>query len=265
MDASKYKKSRRVRSWYLYEQYKSLENNQLDAARKLKSRSYQDRILRQELSERRARRKLCDQFGNSQSECGIENKSTKTSLDVGTDDLYKSFHELQDEAINTSVSFFEDAADVESQRNSLELSSDDFKDSDDQNDVQSRAESPNSVINIKSEETLTESYIEIEKKPKYQNMELDLDDVRQKLQCLERLAQMGDFDKFSENEGSLYSIEEEELKQIIMQDKNVDTPENNIYLMWTKLVSFAFQIMELNHGNFNGCMNILLELSWLIY
>lgn len=255
VDISKYKKSRRVRSWYLYEQFKSLERNQLDAARKLKSRSYQDRILQQELSERKARRKLYDQFGHSQSDCGIEpslkSESTKTSLDVSSDDFYESFYELQNDEELIKIGDHED--DDNQLSCQCKTNCDDkFESVDDQKDDERYTES---VGNVMSEETLTEDIkncIKIKKQPKpvhtHPHMALNFDVVKEKLQCLERLAHMRDLEKLSEND-SLHSIEDDDLNNIIMQDKNVTTSDNNIGFMWSKLVSFAYQLMELNHGN----------------
>lgn len=63
-------RSDRMRSWYLLEQYKSLEQNQLIAAERLRSRSYQEGLLSRELSERRQRRRLAGD--ESCSDCNLQ-------------------------------------------------------------------------------------------------------------------------------------------------------------------------------------------------
>ncbi|CAH2037884.1 unnamed protein product, partial [Iphiclides podalirius] len=93
LDSDPNKRAKRVRSWYLYEQYKSLESNQLQAARALKDRSSQGRILHRELRERRARRRLCDQFGACQSESILPrgaSSDTGTLASASTDDFIDS-------------------------------------------------------------------------------------------------------------------------------------------------------------------------------
>lgn len=82
----------------MYEQYKSLERNQSDAAQQLKDKSYQDRILHQEMAERRARRRLCHEPG-CQSESGIEsiNSNEKSCVSASNDDFFESFCEIHSE------------------------------------------------------------------------------------------------------------------------------------------------------------------------
>lgn len=112
-----HRKSLRVRSWYLYEQYKALEKNQIDAAQKLRNKSYQDRLLRQELAERRARRRLYDEFGLCSSEPNIERIRSEAAscLSVPHDDCFESFSELQDAAFGADGDAEVDATDTESE------------------------------------------------------------------------------------------------------------------------------------------------------
>lgn len=242
------KRSRRVRSWYLYEQFKSLERNQIDATQKLKDRSYQERILRQELSERKARRKLYDQFGLCNSESRIErsvkSEGAKTALSISADDFFESFCELQDTRLNNAKdNLSEDCSP------GGKLYEDDYK-SVDQKDATSYAESVNSVVNIKSEETFTEDIeqeIGGEEHTVVDEINLYFDEVKDNLERIEKLTELDVDDKIFEKD-SLYSIDERDAPPVVMKDKNVNTCENNIFAMWSKLVSFAYQIIQLNHG-----------------
>lgn len=242
------RRSRRVRSWYLYEQFKSLERNQQDATQKLKDRSFQDRILRQELSERKARRKLYDQFGLCHSEDRIErsvkSEGATTDLSVSTDDFYESFCELQDGRLTNATDNLSEAC------SHRKLYEDDFKSVHEPKDDTSYAESVNSVVNVKSEETITEDLekeLDCEEPTVVAEINLYFNEVKDNLERIEKLTELDVGDKFFEKD-SLYSIEEKDAPPVVMKDKNVNTSENNVFAMWSKLVSFAYQIIQLNHG-----------------
>lgn len=242
------KRSRRVRSWYLYEQFKSLERNQLDASQKLKDRSYQDRILRQELSERKARRSLYDQFGLCQSESRIErsvkSEGAKTALSVSNSDFFESFCELQNERLTNATDNLSETC------SQGKLYEDDFKSVDEQKDDKSYADSVNSVVNIKSDETITvdlEKELDCEEHTVVEEINLYFDEVKDNLECIEKLTELDVDDKILQKD-SLYSIEEKDAAPVVMKDKKVSTCENNAFAMWSKLVSFAYQIVQLNHG-----------------
>lgn len=79
-----------MRSWYLYEQFKALEKNQKDATLKLKDRLYQGPHLHQELRERRERRRLIDEF--SMSDSGIDRFSSDIRISVN--DSFRSFSDF---------------------------------------------------------------------------------------------------------------------------------------------------------------------------
>ncbi|KAL0892803.1 hypothetical protein ABMA27_014499 [Loxostege sticticalis] len=248
------KKSSRVRSWYLYEQFKSLERNQLEAAQKLKDRSYQDRILRQELSERRARRRLYDQYGVSHSESHIIQKSTsevnKTALSASTDDFFESFCELQeDERSSEGDERNTDTEDEYSQDDSQagKRYLDEFKSLDEIKDDQSIPDSVNSVVRKHSDnfEDLTVPELELVKKSIAEEITQQFETVKENIQCLEKYSKLCSEDKISEVESS-ESVAECDLKKSVLHQRESDI---NLYNMWSKLVSFAYQVIQLNHGN----------------
>lgn len=93
-----HRKARRVRSWYLYEQFKALEKNQIEATQNLKDRLHQG-SLHQELLDRRERRRLVDELSTSDS--GIDRFSS--DIRIGVDDSFRSisdFHNVPLHDIN---------------------------------------------------------------------------------------------------------------------------------------------------------------------
>lgn len=93
-----HRKARRVRSWYLYEQFKALEKNQVEATQNLKDKLYHGQ-LHQELRERRERRRLVDEF--SMSDSGIDRFSSDIRINVN--DSFRSishFHNVPSHDIN---------------------------------------------------------------------------------------------------------------------------------------------------------------------
>uniref|UniRef100_A0A2A4K1S3 Uncharacterized protein n=1 Tax=Heliothis virescens TaxID=7102 RepID=A0A2A4K1S3_HELVI len=250
------KKSHRVRSWYLYEQYKSLERSQLDAAQKLKDRSYQERILRQELSERRARRKLYDQFGLCQSESRLKKErsgSTKSSVSASNDDFFESFCVLQDDERVTQITGTEFSEDSFSQ-DGLSASKcciNDFKSEDPKDDC-SYTGSVNSVVeNLKpfNDEFLpAKDNMEFSQDSIVEDINMQLDSVKEDIICLENFTKLEDVDKISEDE-SLNTVDECESKPDTVSERTVQEYNNNVIAIWSRLVSFAYQVVQLNHGN----------------
>lgn len=240
------KRSRRVRSWYLYEQLKSLERSQLDAARKLKDRSYQDKFLRQELSERRVRRNLYDQFGLCQSESRFEHsvkrEGADTAFSVRSDDFYESFYEQQDVRINN-------ASDNISGCSVKKNYEEEFKSIDEDKDCTSHTESVKSSMNDKSQETVVEDIeneIEDVDHTVVNEINLFFDEVKDNLECIEKLTELTVDDKIVEYD--THSIEEHDA-EVAMKDKNINTAsDTSVFTMWSKLVSFAYQIIQLNQG-----------------
>ncbi|CAB3223764.1 unnamed protein product [Arctia plantaginis] len=295
---TKDKKSLRVRSWYLYEQYKSLEKHQLDAAQKLKNRSYQDKILRQELSERRARRKLCDQFGLCQSESSIQKTLSNhtahaPTLSVSNDDFFESFSEQDDEHVTKETEF-----DYSEETTQIKSSVEDFKSLEERNDNVSNSDSINSVVenittaniaeikcnsdcsaysenaNCEDEnfvstfnesneyEYLSDSPItpviiaqDINKqldsvREDIQRLEditkFEIDSSRDDIQCLEDITKIED--KSSDNVSQCSQDAAHHPKFIRNKDKEKESYKE-IIPVWSKLVNYAYQIVQLNHGN----------------
>lgn len=81
-----------MRSWYLYEQFKALEKNQKEATQNLKHRLYHGPVLHQELRERRERRRLLDEF--SMSDSGIDRFSS--DIHISVNDSFRSFSDFHD-------------------------------------------------------------------------------------------------------------------------------------------------------------------------
>ncbi|XP_028172799.1 uncharacterized protein LOC114361810 [Ostrinia furnacalis] len=253
---SKDRKSKRVRSWYLYEQFKSLERNQLDAAQKLKNKSYQDRILRQELSERRERRKLYDQYGVCHSESRITKSASegnKTSLSASTDDFFETFCELQEDERSSEAEHETDTEDVYSQDDSQtgKRYLDEFKSLENIKDDQSFTDSVNSVVqNYKCCENFTEDLreeLELVKKSIAEEITQQFETVKENIECLEKYSKLCSEDKISDAESS-ESVDACacDLNKSLRHNRESDI---NLYNIWSKLVSFAYQVIQLNHGN----------------
>lgn len=246
-----------MRSWYLYEQYKSLERSQLDAAQKLKDRSYQERILRQELSERRARRKLYDQFGLCQSESrikkSIKSESAEISVSTSNDDFFESFCELREAERADPVSGIEFSDDTFSQDclSASKCCIDDYKSLEEHKDDNSYAGSVTSVVeNFKHacDHCELPQEMEFTKKSIAEDIVMQLDSVKEDIQCLEKFAKLEDVEKISEHE-SLNTVEDCESKHATVSEKNDQEYNNNIVAIWSRLVSFAYQVVQLNHGD----------------
>ncbi|KAM3964342.1 uncharacterized protein ACR2FA_001313 [Aphomia sociella] len=253
-----HKKTKRVRSWYLYEQFKSLERNQLDAAQKLKDRSYQERILRQELRERRARRKIYDQFGlctsDSLTEKSSQSEGTRTTLNVSNDEFFESFCELDENERLSQITGNDigDPEDIFSQDESLIGKSyvEEFKSIDDIRNDNSCAESMNSVVENDNTENLADDIKEELKSVKKniaENISIELEKVKENLQYLDNYNKLYDENKTSAVK-CLNFTETPKSNNVRERVCRVDN-DNNLYIMWSKLVSFAYQVIRLNHGN----------------
>jgi hypothetical protein len=236
------RKSRHVRSWYLYEQYKSLERNQLDAAQKLRDRSNQENILRQELHERRVRRKLYDECelacrSDSQIQKSI---SDAKSLSNSSEDFFESFCELHnnDSSPDSEVSDSEDVYSQDDSHSPVE-----FKSLDNMKDDQSYAESINSVIeNYKSNEDLEGTInqkLTLVEKSIAEEISLRLETYKENIECLEKITRLY-------KDSSLASVEEPPKK--ISAGHNTNECDVTVFNIWSKLVSFAYQVIQLNHG-----------------
>lgn len=82
-----------------------------------------------------------------------------------------------------------------------------------------------------------------------ENMSLQMETVKENIQCLK------DFNKFQVSDqlskydfecGSYCSTENSIQSQ--MEGTKVGEAENNVLAIWSKLVSFAYQVVQLNHG-----------------
>ena len=249
----------------------------MDAAQKLKDRSYQERILRQELSERRARRKLYDQFGLCQSESRLKrdksgsNYAQRTTVSTSDDDFFESFYLLhEDERVTqiTGSNEFTGEGEVDSfSQDGLSASQcclTNYACVDDQNKDEngSCVGSVTSVVeNLKSDEFIPPEEIEFMqntideeiqksihdiKNSIAQDINTQLDSVREDIICLENIAKLDDVDKISE-QNSFNKAAVRELKNVRIS-KKADS-ECNVIAIWSRLVSFAYQVVQLNHGD----------------
>ncbi|XP_039754114.1 uncharacterized protein LOC120629283 isoform X1 [Pararge aegeria] len=248
-----HKKCHRVRSWYLYEQYKSLEKNQLDAAERLKNKSYQDKILKQEIKERRERRSLCSHFGSCQSESKIEktikSAPSKGPLSVNTDDLYETFCNLQD---YHSYDFNDNISNNDSSQTSKNF--EEFRSVDDKREL-SDNESVHSVIkNVTFDKNLADDVkgeLEIVKQNIADNINIQLETVKENIECLKKFTTLGDTDNIPDNDSSDV-FEQCISSEVCAGEEDKFSPKNNkeFFPSWAKLVAFANESVQFNHGNF---------------
>lgn len=253
------KRSDRVRSWYMYEQFKSLERNQLQAAQKLKDRSYQERILRQELSERRARRKIYDQFGLSHSESRLERdiNSTriKTELSVSADDCFESVCELQEDEELAEEKLLSEDTFSEDDSIGVKCYTDEFKSVKDTKDG-SYDESVTSVMkNLNNDENLSDDLKKIIKTETNiaQNINLQLEEVKENIQCIEKYTELVNDNILEDDITPIDDLSEELKSKKVLTEKTSKEFDSNLFIVWTKLVSFAYQLLQLNHGNIYLC------------
>ncbi|CAH3997500.1 unnamed protein product [Pieris brassicae] len=216
------KKSRRVRSWYLYEQFKSLEKSQLDAARKLKDRPYQERVLHKELNERRSRRRLCDQFGLCQSETGLgrNGEPSKTLLSTSTGDFYESFCKLHND--EGDIYSCDDSQSSKTYQECRVTYNDDL----------SHVESVASVIqNFSYDDNLTDNVKEdlqsVQRNINIaEDINLQLEAVKENLECIEKYTKMCEEGQISEGESfdSVVTREKKNLAERRLKTKNKSEP-----------------------------------------
>ncbi|RVE48093.1 hypothetical protein evm_007280 [Chilo suppressalis] len=222
---TKEKKSHRIRSWYLYEQYKSLERNQLDAAQKLKERSYQDNILRQELRERRSRRKLYDGFDLScERECHVQGSTSddvKATLSRSSEDFFESFCELQEDKSNKDSELDSSIEETFSQDDSQigKRYLDAYKDLEDIKDDQSYEESIHSVVeNYKSDEDFLAADLQEKLMVVQKNITAQLD--QQKANNFEKYAKTCNDYKISESHSPTKLYSSITVTAIMTMDRN---------------------------------------------
>ncbi|XP_013169095.1 PREDICTED: uncharacterized protein LOC106118877 isoform X3 [Papilio xuthus] len=226
------KKAKRVQSWYLYEQYKSLEKNQIDGAQVLRDRSCQEKLLHKELEERRARRHYCNQMVSCNSEgrmqsCMGSDAGTLTS--VSTNDFidnFCGFQESDDTIVNSDQTY-----DLSYERTR-------YQDASDNKPAVTYQENSNTL----EREIETNSDLNTELNVVKQNIEesvnMQLEAMKENIQCLEKYAKQSFVDKTEEPIKSL--------KHCSVYKAEYD---NSLLAIWSGLVSFAYQVMRLNRGN----------------
>ncbi|KPJ08293.1 hypothetical protein RR48_13032 [Papilio machaon] len=225
LDVDPAKKAKRVQSWYLYEQYKSLEKNQIDGAQVLRDRSCQEKILHKELEERRARRHFCNQLGSCNSDgrmqsCMGSDAGTLTSL--STDDFIDNF-----------CGFQESSETIVNSDQTYDLSNDN-------NTAVTYQETSNTL----EKEIETNSDLTTELKVVKQNIEdsvnMQLEAMKENIQCLEKYAKQSFVDKA-----------EEPIVKSLKHCTGYKSAEydNSLLAIWSGLVSFAYQVMRLNRGD----------------
>ncbi|XP_063381136.1 uncharacterized protein LOC134667643 [Cydia fagiglandana] len=215
------KKTDRMRSWYLYEQYRALTQHQLDAAQRLRNRSVQEQLLHQELTERRARRSPFCQISMHLSDPNQDCISQATYLSNTNDDFYESFSDLHDFEGNNSLGSHHGT-----DNNSME-----DKNLEDFQEDTSCADSVSSVVDATDRSS---------KHPIAEKIKLNLQTVKDNMASLEKYAQMTDGEHNSET-----SVDSLGWRNVLRKDVR----NNQLFYMWTRLVAFAYHIIQLNHGN----------------
>ncbi|XP_013169094.1 PREDICTED: uncharacterized protein LOC106118877 isoform X2 [Papilio xuthus] len=235
------KKAKRVQSWYLYEQYKSLEKNQIDGAQVLRDRSCQEKLLHKELEERRARRHYCNQMVSCNSEgrmqsCMGSDAGTLTS--VSTNDFidnFCGFQESDDTIVNSDQTY-----DLSYERTR-------YQDASDNKPAVTYQENSNTL----EREIETNSDLNTELNVVKQNIEesvnMQLEAMKENIQCLEKYAKQSFVDKTEEPIKSL--------KHCSVYKAEYD---NSLLAIWSGLVSFAYQVMRLNRNCYYDCSTQLL-------
>ncbi|XP_050670814.1 uncharacterized protein LOC126969437 isoform X2 [Leptidea sinapis] len=229
-----HKKSRRVRSWYMYEQYKTLEKNQYNAARKLRDKSYQDLLLHQELQERRARRRLSDQDSLSQSypliDRFVESAPCVSPLRLSTNDFFQSSsnfdgnNDFQDINLDNLQATFDYETDVIT------------------GDVDTKLnESTDSVKN--DSDVVTKSIAD--------NINQQFETVKENIESLEKYTKFCDEGKLSDEESFLTpSLCTKKTKSLGDLDKiKLEYDSNTANWVWSKLVAFSYKVMRQQSGN----------------
>lgn len=218
------KKSERVHYWYLFEQFKSLEQNQVEAAQKLRERTFQDKMLYSELNERRARRKLFTKNNHS-----LKNMDTR-SFTISTDNFYESFSQIHDcESLpDPTIPFnFEPDSMLPD-----EFSSKDSMDS--KINLDECDEGKGLFKNIVEQELFMNEELEMNKHLADDNQDFYVDEYEDEMW----------------DEDSVESYDKVTIKS---------RADGTVFEAWSKLVSFACQAIQLNHGNcFYDCSSHLL-------
>lgn len=241
-------KFKRVRSWYLYEQFQSLKENQLDAAQRLKNRSYQEKLLYQELSERKARRCLCDQFSQSENDRmmfdAVNTIDTRTPISASTDNFYETFSDLREGTSSHVFNYTPNVIDID-EKVLDDWSSKDSVFKSDRDLCEGCYDHIESIADIKIISKMNE------------NMDLCPEicepcEVENILE--EEQANDINLDEFNDKLSDILSLDSYgklTLKNCTNCNGNKTCVrfENSLQAVWSKLVSFAYQVVQLNHGN----------------
>ncbi|KAG6450302.1 hypothetical protein O3G_MSEX006538 [Manduca sexta] len=177
----------------------------------------------------------------------MKSSDTKTTLSASADDFFESFCELHEDENVTHITENDSSDDSFSQDDSVILKSftEDFKSIEDPKDDNSYAESVKSVIenNMKSMESLDKTLMGavIAK-----DLNLQLEEAKENIECIEKFIEMSDIEKASENESGMSAVEYKN-KQSGTENKKFK-PQNNVITIWSRLVTFAYQIIKINHA-----------------
>ncbi|GBP30747.1 hypothetical protein EVAR_82489_1 [Eumeta japonica] len=237
------KKCSQIHSWYLYEQYKSLEKNQLDAAKKLKERCGQERLLHQELSEIRTKRYLYDQHEpmrvrqQTQQEC---NDSCTSPFSTNADDLYDDLRGIYvEDAVCVS-----DLDTVKAEEISLpsESSSEEMKE-------REKSGESNSVGSAVGDREVSLVAHDLAKRLEYVKKDIEENEGLQ-IEKITNTDRSRNVTKCCSAE-KLPATESEGLADDTDKNRFFFSFENSesILKMWSRLVCFAYQVVQFNRGN----------------
>lgn len=255
-----------MRSWYLYEQLKAVEKNQVEATQKLKDRLYQG-SLQQEVRERRERRRLVDDF--SMSDSGIDRFSSDIRISVN--DSFRSitdFHNVPLHDINqiddTNTTSLEKSQGYPDQTEEntgriVDTSYDDYKHNATNVVKPKSVASFSKTLNAQGAENFVDTTndtnladdikesLEYARKIIAENINLQLETVKENLQCLEEFTKLHEddvlakFDKDDLKEESVTSI----LQNSVEEKFEVDFKDTSV----TTSVKDSVEKFDVEHKN----------------
>ncbi|CAG5051966.1 unnamed protein product [Parnassius apollo] len=205
----------------------------------LKDRSCQEKILHQELQERRARRKLCNQFSPCHSESRLQKNifnDARTPLSASTDDflgfcdINKSDVTIVNSDKTYSLPFDKPMYDDENYNDNKAIITN--SEGGDRNIA--KKETEDNTSELKAE-------LELVKKNIAENINLQVKTMEENIHCLDKLAKQSIEDKTKEDCS-------DEMDKQCKACKKTKEYDNNLHAMWSKLVSFAYQVIQLNNG-----------------
>lgn len=235
-----YKKSKRVRSWYLFEQYKSLKKNPP------KERFSVKKHLRKELEERKQRRSFCKTISDCHSESyakrSISSFDAAPLMNLSADDCFDNYFDFEDDEyeIRSLVPDAQADFDKEYVKDNIDF---ELRYEYLINPINDKASEIDDKENMKSYKYLADDIkkeLEQAKRDIKDNIVAQLETVRTDFEPLEECAEVSQYEE-SES-GSFNELQTE-------NKKNCNgVAEYQAFSIWSRLVSFAYQLALMQHG-----------------